>query len=232
MSGFLHRLAAQAMGRAWTVRTDARLPFGAAPLHDIATEPVAETRATALEDAVPERAAPRTSTAFALPPAASAAHAPPETWHSAVDASATARFPLGPEASARDAAQPAAHHASAADPHRPPAAARAGATQAFASATAMRGVAPALARPTHTTPDAPAPLLPPAYTPAPPASSAAAPDGRGMPPAGQDTEVHIHIGRIDVTAVPAAPPAKANPPARAPQPEPLDTYLARKGNAR
>ena len=43
----------------------------------------------------------------------------------------------------------------------------------------------------------------------------------------EPTEVHVHIGRIDVTAVhePAAPRRR---PAGAPAPMSLDTYLARR----
>jgi hypothetical protein len=43
--------------------------------------------------------------------------------------------------------------------------------------------------------------------------------------ASQETEVHIHIGRIDVTALHEAPRPKARPRERA-QPVSLDAFLA------
>lgn len=88
----------------------------------------------------------------------------------------------------------------------------------------------------HTAPafvqNAPEPLLPPvsAYSVA--ASARLATRGHlgawastAQPAAREDTEVHIHIGRIDVTAVHEAP--KPNPRAREhTQPVSLDAYLA------
>ena len=53
---------------------------------------------------------------------------------------------------------------------------------------------------------------------------------RGQASAPQETEVHIHIGRIDVTALHEAPRAKARPRERA-QPMSLDAYLAKRKGA-
>ena len=60
----------------------------------------------------------------------------------------------------------------------------------------------------------------PATRPVPAAVQMAAPSGPGA-----DTEVHIHIGRIDVTALHEAPRPKAKPRERT-QPVSLDAYLA------
>lgn len=79
----------------------------------------------------------------------------------------------------------------------------------------------------------PPPLLPPAAEAAgaePAARAAAAdrtppPPGRRTPPAHAAAhEVHVHIGRIEITAVRDAPPAR--PTARPPRTRSLDAYLA------
>jgi hypothetical protein len=49
-------------------------------------------------------------------------------------------------------------------------------------------------------------------------------------PAEEATEVHIHIGRIDVTAVHEAPPPRRKP-AATPAPMSLDTYLTRRSRS-
>jgi hypothetical protein len=46
-----------------------------------------------------------------------------------------------------------------------------------------------------------------------------------VPPAGAAPEMHVHIGRIEVTTVREAAPARARPPARQP-PRSLAAYLA------
>jgi len=47
----------------------------------------------------------------------------------------------------------------------------------------------------------------------------------GTPAADEPAEVHIHIGRIEVTAVPEAPPPRRRP-AKKQAPMSLDAYLA------
>lgn len=83
----------------------------------------------------------------------------------------------------------------------------------------------------------PAPLLPDGPRPAPLAAVTPPPsDRRGALPGigatsnDADTEVHIHIGRIDVTAVQEAPPPRRRA-APAPAPLSLDGYLAQRGRA-
>ena len=81
----------------------------------------------------------------------------------------------------------------------------------------------------------PAPLLPPVRADAsqpgtPSLQQLAAGRAPGAPqhPSSQDTEVHIHIGRIDVTAVHETPRPKARERERT-QPVSLDAYLATRG---
>jgi hypothetical protein len=83
----------------------------------------------------------------------------------------------------------------------------------------------------------PAPLMPRAARPAALAPIAPSPVRRGGTPQGStatapddSTEVHIHIGRIDVTAVHEAPAPRRRTPA-APAPMSLDGYLAKQGRS-
>lgn len=70
---------------------------------------------------------------------------------------------------------------------------------------------------------APAPLVP-----VPPLRFVVPVPGIAPQAASVDTEVHIHIGRIDVTAVPEAPaPRRSEPKVQAPMS--LDAYLAQRG---
>jgi hypothetical protein len=61
-----------------------------------------------------------------------------------------------------------------------------------------------------------------------PSSTAAGPPPQAA--TAQETEVHIHIGRIEVTALHEAPRPAARPRER-PQPVSLDAYLAARGKA-
>lgn len=101
------------------------------------------------------------------------------------------------------------------------------------------GVLPAHARSSATPPGKavepgaePTPLMAQGPHPAPlaaPALRARVPStGVAAQTAGSDTEVHIHIGRIDVTALPEAPaPRRSEPKVQAPLS--LDAYLAQRG---
>lgn len=87
----------------------------------------------------------------------------------------------------------------------------------------------------------PVPLLPPSAN-APRPDSWIRPVNTAWPPtvdspaaaaakaADETTEVHIHIGRIDVTAI-HEPPASRRKPAAAPAPMSLDSYLAERGRS-
>jgi hypothetical protein len=73
-------------------------------------------------------------------------------------------------------------------------------------------------------PTALAPLTPP------PVRRGATPQGSTAAPGEDNTEVHIHIGRIDVTAVHETPAARRRAPG-APAPMSLDGYLAKQGRS-
>lgn len=55
--------------------------------------------------------------------------------------------------------------------------------------------------------------------------------GNAPAPAGGPTEVHVHIGRIEVTAIPEAPPTRSKPRA-VKAPMSLEEYLARRQRGR
>ena len=85
--------------------------------------------------------------------------------------------------------------------------------------------------------DEPAPLLPrePRSTPLAPmpqpsSRRGALQQGVAAAQGESDTEVHIHIGRIDVTAVHEAPPQRRRA-AASPAPMSLDGYLAQRGRS-
>jgi len=235
MSGLLQRLAARATGTAWTVRSDARLPFATAstgaPAHGDglpAWPPSPENAASPQAPADP-MAPPRR---HAAAPGAQAPGLPPQ-------AAATPPHPeppplLQPPIAARPglvhgAARPApfAETPLIASTHADPLGAPPHVEQATPSP--HRAATP---REAFSLQADPAPLLPPrAASPTRPAANmpstpAAVP--RPAPAAADtSTEVHIHIGRIEVTALPT--PAPPRRPARErTQPMSLDAYLARR----
>ena len=78
-------------------------------------------------------------------------------------------------------------------------------------------------------PSVPAPLLGDLAAPAPPAAGSIRPAVAHQPKAGSDqepTEVHVHIGRIEVTALPAAAATPKRRPER--QSAPLSDYLGKR----
>lgn len=229
MNGLLHRLAARANGSAWTVRSDARLPFaseswGQATIETEApqTEPTALLRPSAKalapdphatepnaphlqQQAAGQAPAGESPNALMSVPATPYRTVQQHQWPFATDAPLSAQPPdkrtvlPQPTPDAPATSRPAAAH-----PH----------------------AAPAFAQ------NAPEPLLPPVSAPSVAASAGLAPRahpgawaGTTQPAAREDTEVHIHIGRIDVTVVHEAP--KPRPRARErTQPVSLDAYLA------
>lgn len=245
MTGLLHRLAARANGSAWSVRSDARLPFVAAGLESaptLAAQAPPTEPLPLLQPAAPTSARP--AQAVAAPAAVPSMPTPPSRLQQAPWQAPT------PAPSAAPPAQPAPWHSGleplANDaPPRPPAT-HAIRAQQEAAASLAKPLAPAAwpveeaastqSRPSQQPRD-PTPLLPVhtatplSVMPASPAPYARAATwaGSGPPTAREDTEVHIHIGRIDVTAVHETP--KAKPRAREPaQPVSLQAYLAKRTN--
>jgi hypothetical protein len=105
----------------------------------------------------------------------------------------------------------------------------------FGQATPGIGSKPMPWRPERTEPTRLMPAAEPSQTPAAGLSAARAPAWAAHPPAQavkteEPTEVHVHIGRIDVTAVHEAAPSRRRP-AGAPSPMSLDAYLARRSKA-
>ncbi|WP_287964487.1 hypothetical protein [Diaphorobacter sp.] len=242
MNGLLQRLAARATGSAWTVRSDARLPFAGAP---------GIVQAQAVEPSEPA-AAPRPAQASAGPAAIAQQAVPPaaEPAHGASPPAARTRQMAAAQDSATTAPRPeqkpaAAIHAEA-DPAGPPGLDdMAHTTETVAAPTAARHIPPAHAQGPAAHAD-PAPLLPagkaPEAAPTPHVRAAAAHPGtprapHALPPPwtpsptqaapAEPAEVHVHIGRIEVTAI-----AQPQPPRRAAreraQPLSLDAYLARR----
>ena len=240
MSGLLQRLAARATGSAWALRSDARLPFagalpGAADMVDLAQSPHMPVAPSSLVDVrgmgVPPHAEPPATEAARDPaPITAQAPHPPATPG---QAAATAMPPWlhAPRATIGKAADPVEHpipnhapHAtptqearlgtsppratrSAADADPPPLlpSRRADGSTATQPATARAAAAIAMPRPPHALPA----LRQSATSAAHPAEA---------------TEVHVHIGRIEVTAVAAPQPAQ-RPARERTQPMSLDAYL-------
>jgi hypothetical protein len=228
MTGLLHRLAQRATGNAWTVRSDVRLPFGA----DSLERPPNDTAPPLMEAAVPEPhapARPRPPEPASLVTAAPEQAMPPFVQSSAVAARAGRVPPVEAEAAATR--RPVAA-TTPTQPHGAP-----GTAAVPAAAMPTMASLHTLARPQSTPAprrEEPAPLLPPqpstAGRAAPLAQTVRGPAAFAFRPApqaaaSQETEVHIHIGRIDVTALHEAPPPKARPRERA-QPVSLDAFLA------
>ena len=249
MNGLLHRLAARATGSALTLRADVRLAYGASapqpaePLLPPGSRLSDAALSPSPESFLPDDAHPSSFTARqAAPPRMTEA----ETDAAQKESKAPKSQTLAP-ARLFAASQPGQtpgdvqtpvlasqppHQTSldvglrAQDPVAPQA------LQPFATAPPVKRLDPrSLAQPSppnhHAA--APAPLLP-RQNNAPPSASAlwpaVSPAASTARAADEATEVHIHIGRIEVTAVHGAPPPRKRPAAAAPAPTPLDTYLA------
>ena len=263
MTGLLHRLAARASGTAWTVRSDARLPFGAGRLREgeavqepqepqefvaavpgadapMAATPPVQQRNRPAEPYIPAISAISATTPHGPPAAMETQPASPPPLLKPVPAKTA---PVGALAAAHALQQPFPSDTTSAigATARPPATAPTSALEPPTvhrpawSATSENAAPPGHAPHLH---GEPAPLLPPvrAHASQPgmpsPRQLAAAWRAPGAPqhPVGQDTEVHIHIGRIDVTAVHEAPRPKARTRERErTQPVSLDAYLATRG---
>ncbi|SFL96439.1 hypothetical protein [Variovorax sp. OV329] len=226
MTGLLHRLAARATGTGWTVRSDLRLPWDAAGLastHDDAPP---------IESALPGVRAPVRDRQDS--PAAHS-HESPRAVSRRAQEPVVADEPVAPlstleqSAPAKELPKPRMPAA-----RQPPAASHASAKDAGVQARATAQTSERPQPSPRQRQGEPAPLLP--ARPATASHAALSPRaGQGLAAfqvashtqaaAGQETEVHIHIGRIDVTALHESPRPKARPRERT-QAVSLDAYLA------
>jgi hypothetical protein len=257
MSGLLHRLAATATGKSHPVRANARLPFNnAALVWTAVTEAVPAPRSIA-PDPTPVVPPPPTGAPHAAevppllprsrePPAepvrADPALSPPEQRTSRASRAASLALPnsdfehmadppapeplmplrsaLMPIETSDAAAVPPAPDTRRDPPHQGPSATTVPRPNRDFKSALM--ASPARAEPSALLPRA-APRSPARYLPV---ERPRNPDSDG---ASEGTEVHIHIGRIDVTAAPASAPPPPRPKARSiPPPLSLDEYLAKR----
>ena len=246
MSGFLHRLAAQSMGSSEsTLRSLARLPYAIppSPVHnELGTRgnkrhSIAESGAEL--DRVPGQNQPR------------------DSFHAEIDAQALGNevIPSSPDALIAQSAtgftaRPGLeiiHPSSVKSTQRQPvttvintAAGESPVWDAIIKThsplnnPATKSIANDGSYPTFTDSSTPQPLLPLQNTAHPSALNSGAIAQRGKPRGSawqsqveETTEVHVSIGRIEVTAVHEAPPPKRQAPATA-KPMTLDEYLARR----
>ena len=241
MSGLLQRLAARATGSAWALRSDARLPFAAATAGMAQEQDAAPPEpAGAMGAAAAQRSAVAPQPA---PPMAARAHDP------ALIATHTAPMAAVREPAADTVPQPApvTKARAAKEPQQPPM--PDGAMHASRPAPASEPAMVSATTPWPNPPAAPAdprPLLAaraeggavnaqgqpspadratPAGTPRAPHALPALrqPAATAARPA-EPAEVHVHIGRIEVTAV-AAPQQPQRPARERAQPLSLDAYL-------
>lgn len=253
MSGFLHRLAAQAIGRTSTLRSVARQPYAAAPepehdtvwattnteqhkpassmtnLHAVPAQTPRRVdpdkkistphREQKMAGAPPEIVVAPTPSAFATQPDHPYAPPPPgpATLRPASVENTTAQEP--PLLVEETATHNTVNHS----------------TTRFTTASDF--VADDKTYAALTDSAVPAPLLPLKKAAPPAASHADAParrsEARGFMPQSsveETTEVHVNIGRIEVTAIHEAPPTKRPAPTAA-RPMSLDEYLLRRRRA-
>lgn len=222
MSGFLRRLAGRAMGEQSPVRSVVRMPFAVPPAAPeesrIAVSPAPREPVAA----VPET---RISRPAASPP--ETAHAPDKTeprplLYMPQPAGPDRNQRLSPVSRADDASRAGAMPVQSVEQHE----------RTYVEHESGAGHEPQRARDVAAPAVVPfvEPLLPPvAETPG-PVPSPVGPQWPFAPrdtsaPTSQPTEVHVNIGRIELTAIHDAAPVK---PARAAKPMSLDDYLARK----
>jgi hypothetical protein len=205
MSGFLRNLSAQALGRSASVRAAARLPYAVLPAivepqeGDQTSSPLAAAP-VASPTAAPQAADQFSRVAADISHAVSALHLPPRQV--ATGDMPLRAHPIGERAKRDPVAPPIARAEEAASPAR------------------AQTPAPLVPTATHFVP-------PPAFVPLPPASNARTADTHQHSNNAETTEVHVSIGRIELTAV-----QEASPPARRASPvkpsSSLHDYLARR----
>ncbi|MED5607476.1 hypothetical protein VV867_07245 [Pseudomonas sp. JH-2] len=235
MSGLLRRLAAQAGGqRGVTLHAPARLPFQPAPER-------LDSGEARLPAALPGAALPALMELPASPAITPTAAVPPARPHAAT-AQRPGEAPPAPAVQAEEPSpvqQPRLPEPLLAEQplnlviHAPDAAPT---ETAAPTPLAMHETPPHHQAPpgVDAAPPSPAaPRLPPLLAPM--ASATAAPTRAAPPPAEpvprQPDEVHIHIGRIEVTAIQETAPARREA-RKGPPPLSLDDYLARRNGDR
>ncbi len=244
MKGLLHRLAARAAGSALPVRSDARLPFGGGlawadePLdaHSGTVRDSLPAAVAAWPDVTPDRVDPEptrttaaTSTATSTEVLVEAIAAPsPEPIHQ--------RPTVAPPELVPQAAPPPAPRPPVGEPHDgargEPAGLDAVPPPAAGTTDPLDERKPAIATAHHpdgasrrakaSTTGEPARLMPSTRVRVDASTPISAPTAQSLD---DTTEVHIHIGRIDVTAVRDAP-APRTPSRERKSPLSLDAYLA------
>lgn len=258
MKGLLHRLAERAAGTATAIRSDARLPFArvAPAFGDSDTTDAGPRLGAAIEPAVVPQAPVAARVETPVPAAARGSTQASQATARAAPLGPAAP-PRGQTTAPAALDAPAVRVAVEAAP-TPPRRAEGAAANAMMKSIEDRRVDATVQEqrlPLHAagTPDpappprsaetarrrpGPAPLMP-AVAPAPLPSGAAVAaavlrnsDGRAavaLSAADEPNEVHIHIGRIDVTAT--NEPAPRRRPAAATAPVSLGTYLARRSQS-
>ena len=237
MSGFLSHIAARGMGQAGSVHSAARLPYASAPA---LVETVGEAMAPPPSTRTLSLASPPQELAQGQPLArpegapigeASAAPAPP----SPLLQRPSVPVPAPKDVAARDDrnAREAPEEIDAGRPLRRPAVSPIGAipdplvpatAQGAEEVPATEDKGPAPLRRIQ-------PLLPPQQGlngAAPFRGASAAPGAAWRTPIEETTEVHVSIGRIEVTAVHEAAPTPKRAPARSQRALSLEEYLARR----
>jgi hypothetical protein len=244
MTGLLHRLAARAAGTTMAVRSDARLPFGGIePGPGTAAAVVEPSSVFATPAAMPIAPAPLDgSRVDPRMPNAAAGTPPPQAPRADPAPSVAAHPGRDPRASFPDAAPRTVTEAVP-----PPMVemvidhGRASRSRAESAAESAHRSAAPLALDAAGRPGAalvvrdPPLLIPLAVSDRAPVPTAVAP--AAIPTAlgaaqnaarAEPGDVHIHIGRVEVTAVHEAP-APRRRPVPAPSPMSLDAYFARRG---
>lgn len=244
MNGLLHRVAARAAGTAVAVRSDAGLPCAGGGLGpgDVgeaeAPFPTAVAPRSQMPSALAAHDRDRATRPVEVTPAMEAARAPSVLGAVQTDAAVRDTPALAPRAESAQSSgfdepqttMPPVHAALLMSPatlaaiEPEPAAQRAPSETSITVRTAMRIDDPAPLMPREARPTPPAPV------PQPATRRGALLQGLATTQSEADTEVHIHIGRIDVTAVHEAQPPRRRA-AAAPAPMSLDGYLAQRGRA-
>lgn len=237
MSGLLMRLGAQATGSGWAVHSDVRLPFGTlgpgpalAPAAAGDTSPGSVAVDAGEQGLAPVAAAPRIAPRFSPRPLSEPEPGPAATTSATEDATVQHGvrngLPTEPSPLVLRPPQAAMPSPPRAVPLPLPHAAEAGPGQDRRPSAAtdlpealLPGRAPAgLHRPSP----------PPLKAPDTQAGSAFGQSQSGAE-SGGETEVHIHIGRIEVTALQEAARPQPRPRERV-QPMSLDAYLEQRRN--
>jgi len=209
VSGFLRTLSVQALGRSVPVKSAARLPYAAVP---------ATLEQAGDEASSPPAAAPIASVAGPPNMADRTAPSEPGIPHGMP----SLLFPRR-EYDAGDESRPARSMRAPADPD-----------SAAPSMTRLAAFEPAevvesarVSTPPPLVPPATRFVLPPTFAPAPSAGSARTASAHRHSAGSDATEVHVSIGRIEVTAVhEASPPPRRAVPVKPSLP--LNEYLARR----